>query len=348
MATSSATARTFLQQLLDDPQFERVKALSKLHPDLPKMLVGVAGQSLNPDLATLLNDNLGVKGRVQGRAGSGPKAAATVRISLPEEKQYVRPNGEVYIPRKWGDYQDVIVLRRAALGGKFVLLYGPPGTGKTALFEAAFSPKPFYTVLGTGDTEVADLIGGYVPTEEVGVFRWVDGPLLQAAEEGVPLLIDEVGLIDPKVMSVVYSAMDGRGEIPVSANPARGTVKIKEGFYIVGATNPNAPGVRLSEALLSRFQVHVEVVTDFKLARELGVPADIAGAAEHLYGLYEKGVISWSPQMRDLLAFRDLTNDFGKDFAAANLIASAPPGDRNEVAEKVSRALRKQYLAARI
>jgi MoxR-like ATPase len=115
----------------------------------------------------------------------------------------------------------------------FTLLYGAPGCGKTALVEAAFGEN-MYTLMGTGDTEVSDLIGSYVQTPSGG-FEWVDGNLVKAAEEGAVYFVDEVGLIDPKVLSVLYGLMDGRRELTITANPERGSVKAHENFYVVAA-----------------------------------------------------------------------------------------------------------------
>jgi MoxR-like ATPase len=227
-----------------------------------------------------------------------------------------------------------------------VLLYGAPGCGKTALVEAAFGEE-LYTILGSGDTEVADLVGGYSQTVSGG-WVWNDGPLIKAAEDGVPLLIDEIGLIDPKVLSIVYGLMDGRREYTVTANPDRGTVKAKDGFYVIAATNPNAPGVRLSEALLSRFVIQVEMTTDWSLAKKLGVSTQIVTAAQNLAKKQTSGEVSWSPQFRELEAFRDLEKTFGTKWAVQNLLAAAPEIDRPIVADVFSRTYGEAVLPARI
>jgi MoxR-like ATPase len=226
------------------------------------------------------------------------------------------------------------------------MLYGVPGTGKTAMVEASF-PDELYTILGSGDTEVADLVGGYVQTPSGG-FEWVDGVLTRAASEGKVLLIDEIGLIDPKVMSIVYGLMDGRKELVVTANPERGVVKAQEGFYVVGATNPNVAGVRLSEALLSRFTIQAEMTTDWALAKKLGVPNSAVVASQNLSKKQESGEVSWSPQMRELLAFRDVAKSFGLKFAIQNLLASAPEIDRPVASDVFGRVFGEQMLPAKI
>lgn len=317
---------------------------------------------------SLLDDLLTPAGRATIRSKSGSKPATTLTstptdvesvgevkdlevemesvATLEGEEAYARPNGDKYYARKWGENSDVEVLRKAREAGAYVMLYGVPGTGKTAMVEAAF-PDELYTVLGSGDTEVADLVGGYVQTPSGG-FEWVDGVLTKSAIEGKVLLIDEIGLIDPKVLSVVYGLMDGRRELTISANPERGTIKAKEGFYVVSATNPNVAGVRLSEALLSRFAIQVEMTTDWALAKKLGVPQSAVVASQNLAKKMENGETSWSPQFRELLAFRDLSKMFGTKWAVQNLLASAPEIDRPVASDVFTRVFGEAILPAKI
>lgn len=326
--------------------------IDKMGPGLSAAVAHVAAQAFSTDSLTTLSTMTSDSGRIstRGTTTAAKKKAAIVETdALVGESKFARPNGEDYYSRKWGEHDDVMVLRAARDMSGYVLLYGAPGCGKTALVEAAFNDQPggVYTVLGSGDTEVSDLVGGYVQTPSGG-FLWEDGPLLKAAESGGVLLIDEVGLIDPKVLSIVYGLMDGRREYTVTANPERGTVKAKDGFYVIAATNPNAPGVRLSEALLSRFTVQAEMTTDWSLARKLGCPTPIVTAAQNLSKKQQSNEVSWAPQMRELLAFRDLAKAFGTKFAIANLLAAAPELDRPIVADVFTRVFGEECRPAKI
>lgn len=262
-------------------------------------------------------------------------AAAEAALDL---SPIVRANGEKYFPRKlpavpFGVQSDVTFICKAYESKMPVLLYGSPGTGKTALFEAAL--PNLVTMVGTAETETSDFIGSYVQATD-GSFPWVDGPLTVAVENGFPILIDEIALIDPRVMAIVYSLMDGRDELPITANPARGTIKAKEGFMVFGACNPNVPGAVMSDALLSRFRVHVEVQTDWSMAKKLGVQTKIIAACKNLEAKAKTQEIVAAPQLREVLTFRDVSAAYGDRVAVANFIAQARPEDRDTYAETLS------------
>lgn len=332
---------------------------------LSDLLVSTTIQGFDEEVSLRINAQVPSQGRYQERAPKTRKSkvekvttpSVSAEIPTDGESIYTRPNGSKYHARTWGDFQDVATLRLArqkttesVVTGEgspmFPLLYGVPGTGKTALVEATFGDE-LLTIVGTGDTEVSDFIGGYVQTPS-GSFEWVDGVLLVAMEEGRPLLVDEIGVIDPKCLTLLYGVMDGRREIKVTANPERGTVKANPNFFVIGATNPKAVGVRMSEALLSRFTLQVEVTSDWSLAKTLGVPATMITVAQNLSRKNASREISWSPQMRELLAFRDVAKAYGNAFAISNLLASTPENDRDVVADVIAKAFGEQYRPATI
>ncbi|MGH3737566.1 MAG: AAA family ATPase [Micromonosporaceae bacterium] len=198
------------------------------------------------------------------------------------------------------------------------------------MVEAAFGDE-LITVAGDGDTTVGDLLGDYVPTAD-GRYEFIDGPLVNAMAEGRCLFIDDATLISPKVLAVVYPAMDGRRQVTVKAHGGK-AVQAKPGFYVVAGHNPGVHGAVLTDALASRFSAQIHVSTDYDLARRIGVDPRIVRAARDLAARAETGEITWAPQLRELLAARRIETALGAEAAAANLLGVAPVEDRDVVAQ---------------
>ena len=264
--------------------------------------------------------------------------APRAKLAVDEAEEYTRPNGMVYVPRKItvdGEIvQDVTVVKNSVDTGLPVLLYGEPGCGKTALVEAAFGAD-LITVQGTVETETADFVGSWVQNPD-GTYGWVDGPLIEAMVQGKKLLVDEIALIDSRVMAVVYGVMDGRDELVVTQNPLRGAVKVTDGFAVIGACNPNVPGAQMSDALLSRFIVHVEMKTDWAIASKLGVNAKIIQVVRNLNTKFANGEMTQAPQLRELIAFRDVAAKFGEEFALRNFVSQVREENRALAEEQIA------------
>lgn len=270
-----------------------------------------------------------------GHVGMAPPTATTSVTAepTPTAKPEPKPTATGYLPRFiHEDLTDVEMLSREREAGSAVLLYGPPGTGKTALAAAAFDD--LVTVVCGADTERSDLEGSWTQNPD-GTFSWHDGPVTVAAEAGRPLLVDEINLASPSVLTdTLYPLMDGRGRFTVKGNPARGEIVAKPGFVVIGAANPNVPGGRFSEALLSRFTVQVEVQTDWTLASKLGISARFVKVAKNLALKQRSDEIDWSPQLREGLAWRDTKGRYDEAFAWRTLITGAPE-DARQITQSV-------------
>jgi hypothetical protein len=71
-------------------------------------------------------------------------------------------------------------------------------------------------------------------------------------------------------------------------------------------------------------------------------------ASQNLAKRYVSGEVSWSPQMREVLTFKLLAENYGTAWAISNLIASAPELDRPVVAEIFSKIFGEVVQPARI
>ena len=269
-------------------------------------------------------------------AAPAPAPAATSALTaapVDPAAPVARPNGTLYRPRALAHLSDVAALRAARDAEAPVLLYGPPGTGKTSLIEAAF--PDVVTVTADPELAVSDLVGQWTQNPD-GTYRFVYGPLVQAMTEGRVLFIDDATLAPSAVLSCLFPAMDGRKTITVKAHKGE-VVTGTPGFFVVAAHNPNVTGAAvLTEALSSRFSIHVHLATDFQIAEELGVNRKAVRVAKNLATQAAKGEMTWSVQLRELLAFAKVEKLLGTEAAFANLVGIAPESDREQVAAVVA------------
>lgn len=269
-----------------------------------------------------------------------PVADRDKKLRLPAGESVIRPNGQTYLPRDLGGHTDVAVLRRSREAFLPALLSGRAGTGKTAVADGAF--PDLILVSCHGDMSVDDLVGKYLPGPDGTGWVYVDGPLSQAMKEGRPLCLDEINRMPAEVCAVLHAATDGRGVLRVDARPDLPLVQAAPGFYVIAMYNPDDLGsAGLSEAILSRFPLQIEVTTDYDAASTLGVPIKLVTFARNLAKTSVERVAAgeppvWAPEMRELLAAKAMIDaGLGEEFAMTALVGRCPhPEDLPLVQEK--------------
>ncbi|KAH3757277.1 AAA ATPase midasin [Pelomyxa schiedti] len=107
--------------------------------------------------------------------------------------------------------------------GSPVLLEGPTGAGKTSLVEfmAALTGNNDMIKVHLGDqADAKTLLGSYIATDIPSEFKWQPGPLTQAVQEGMWILIEDIDLAPHDVQSVLLPILEtrwlfipGRGEM---------------------------------------------------------------------------------------------------------------------------------------
>ncbi len=145
----------------------------------------------------------------------------------------------------------------AKLAGRHILLEGDVGVGKTTLAHAIaqYFSQNLERVDGDERYSSSRLVGHFDPPMVIEKgYTWesfVPGPLTTAMMNGSILFLNEINRMPEGTQNVLLVAMD-EGVVSI---PKLGTVKAKEGFFIIAAMNPQefVATTPLSEALRDRF-----------------------------------------------------------------------------------------------
>lgn len=156
----------------------------------------------------------------------------------------------------------------AMLSGEHLLLSGPKATGKNVLAEdlAAVFGRPDFNVSFHIQTDAEALLGADTLSKGAVVFR--PGPVVEAAEAGGFLVLDEINMARNEALAVLHSLLDDRRMVDV---PGHGRVRLAPAARVIATMNPGYAGTReLNEALASRFVVlHLTVLSERGVERVL-------------------------------------------------------------------------------
>ncbi len=169
------------------------------------------------------------------------------------------------------DSQTAELLERiseAVTGNECLLLEGSTATSKTSsiLYLAALIGQPVMRLNLSGATDVSEFVGRFVPDEnrEGNGWKWEDGPVVKALNEGYWLILDELNLAESSVLERLNSILERNPSLLLSEYNDRliggDEFPIHPSFRVFGTQNPEHYAGRnaLSPAYRDRFhETHV-------------------------------------------------------------------------------------------
>jgi hypothetical protein len=159
-------------------------------------------------------------------------------------------------------------ISEAVTGTECLLLEGSTATSKTSsiLYLAALIGQPVMRLNLSGATDVSEFVGRFVPDEnrEGNGWKWEDGPVVKALNEGYWLILDELNLAESSVLERLNSILERNPSLLLSEYNDRliggDEFPIHPSFRVFGTQNPEHYAGRnaLSPAYRDRFhETHV-------------------------------------------------------------------------------------------
>lgn len=228
-----------------------------------------------------------------------------------------------YINRRFSDgTTDFDVFDYALKKQKPVLIEGPTGPGKTFGTYAWASARKMAlaSVPSNIGIEPSQLFGKYVPTEKVGVFKWVDGPVTHVVRHGGVLLLNEVNFIPDRVGTVLFGLLDRRRSITLLDHEGE-VIKAHKDLLIVADMNPDYEGTRpLNKAFRNRFQIQMFWDYDRKIESKLVKSKSLLDMATNIRARFDKHEFETPLSTNMLREFEEHLVDMGAAFAATTFI----------------------------
>ena len=168
-----------------------------------------------------------------------------------------RPAPGIVLPKA---YPKILSLARRR---KNILLVGPAGSGKTTIAQqvSVDLSLPFYSMSMSEGMSESQLLGRREPTKE-GDFRYVPSPVVQAAENGGVLLIDEIDAGNSNTQICLNNILSG-DKFHIPNRPDDGEIIKNKDFIAIASANTYGHGAdrvyvgrnQLDGATLDRFRV---------------------------------------------------------------------------------------------
>lgn len=235
-----------------------------------------------------------------------------------------------YISRTIEGKSEFEIFDFAHLNRLNVLIEGPTGPGKTsaAMAWAVKNSKRFYAIPSNVGIEPSQMFGKFIPDQETGGFRWVDGPVTDIVRNGGCLLINEVNFMPERVATVLFPLLDKRRQIMLVDNEGE-VITAHPDLLVMADMNPDYEGTRpLNKAFRNRFAVQLVWDYDPAVERQLVKSTALLKMAK---SIRDEGSFDTPVSTNMLMEYERIFYGLGLEFAMANFIAHFPSDDREAI-----------------
>jgi MoxR-like ATPase len=238
--------------------------------------------------------------------------------------------GLKYVNRTIDGILDFDLLTYCLKKGINLLLEGDTGAGKT-MFPMAYASMnciPYYSIPCDVSIDPRALFGKMMPTDRVGEFQWVDGPVTELVRYGGILNISEVNFMPAKIAASLYQLLDHRRSLTLLEHEGE-TIKAHPDLLIVADYNPKYRGT---------MDLNIAFANRFAIKRPWGYHDDVETSivkSPELLDLVRK--IRKEPSIRTpigtnmMLEFVTLASDLGVEFAMNNFVGKFGDVERDPV-----------------
>lgn len=227
------------------------------------------------------------------------------------------------------------------------LLIGETGTGKTSAIRtlAQENNTTLIRLNLTGQTGVDEILGKWIVQN--GEMVWLDGMLVEAMRKGYWIVLDEINMALPEILSALHSLLDDDRSILLKEKDGE-LVKPVASFRFFATMNPPedyAGTKELNRAFLSRFAVVLDIPyspQEAQIVVEQGMASEedakmLTTLADQLRSSRAKSIITTPCSTRDLIATAMLiSKGFSRQEAVQVAIINKSPTDERETIAKIA------------
>lgn len=202
--------------------------------------------------------------------------------------------------------QEISQLKAIILSNSFLLIDGPGSCGKSALLKHILNKREHILIYIDSTTDLKSLIGAYVAGERIGEFEFRYGPLTQAINQGLVLILENFQEANEEIIILLIKLVENQG---LDLSNQQEFVRCKPGFQIIAVSNCENQHSQTKKTLISNhircfqktepeFTSIVEILCKIHLTLAenqniLQILANVHGAVEKHLPKKSRNLLKW-------------------------------------------------------